>query len=350
MKTFVLTYPPLGAGMMAFLLAGCSSSQALPGSTRSGENVAARRGPDVHTLMKPCPTATCIYVVNSAFASAQGSITVYPAVANGNVTPYRTISGRARGLKDPTGIALDAHGQIYVSNYHQYGLTVYAASANGPAKPSRRIRGPKTGLFDTYGVALDSSKQIYALDNFAVVHVFAPRARGDATPLSTLFGRRMRPEDEGIALDGAGNIYVTRNETISGHGKGEVLVYAAGAHGHAAPVWKIYGSKTMLSDEPGDVTVDNAGNVYVADSEADQVDVYAAGEHGDVAPVQAIAGSKTGLTSPTGITVDVSHNIYVTNRSSITVFGVGANGNVAPIQTIAGDRTGIEFPVGIAVH
>jgi sugar lactone lactonase YvrE len=330
--------------IITWVLTGCSTSGSPLGPSRQLESFPAAEAKGLQGSIKPCPTARCIYVTNQ-INSGTSTVTVYPSNANGNIQPYRTISG----VDDPRGIALDSNGLTYVSNYHDYGLAIYAARADGDSKPLRRIRGRKTGLFDSDGVALDSSGQIYALDEFGSVQVFAAEARGHAEPTRTLRNRTLSPEVEGIALDSGGRIYVTRNETISGQGQGEVLIFAAGAHGHAAPIGKIVGSKTRLSDEPGGVAVDDAGNVYVADSESDQVEVYAAGRFGNVAPIQVIAGSETGLLLPLGIAVDAEHNIYVANESGVTVYAAGANGNVAPIQTIAGDQTGL-LPSAIAVH
>lgn len=71
----------------------------------------------------------------------------------------------------------------------------------------------------------------------------------------------------------------------------------------------------------------------------------------------------TGLDSPTGVTVDSSGNIYVTNAGngpdslgSITVYSAGSSGNVPPIATISDDpgcapcdKTELSLPVGISL-
>jgi hypothetical protein len=55
----------------------------------------------------------------------------------------------------------------------------------------------------------------------------------------------------------------------------------------------------------GDVAVDAAGNIYVADGDPSYATVYAAGATGDVAPVRTIQGRRTKLTGTfIGLTYD----------------------------------------------
>ena|SRR5262249_38205382 len=111
------------------------------------------------------------------------------------------------------------------------------------------------------------------------------------------------------------------------------------------------------------MALDSKGNIYVA---ADQnrylnlgqglVLVYAAGSNGDVPPIAVIGGNKTGLQAPTGIALDRSDNIYVTNNdhydrvNTIVEFKSGSNGNVTPIAIIAGNNAGLRRPASIAIQ
>ena len=73
---------------------------------------------------------------------AGDTVTVYPAGSSGNATPSATIAGSNTGLDEPQGIAVDAGGNIYVTNYgSQQGgndaVTVYAAGSNGNMRAER---------------------------------------------------------------------------------------------------------------------------------------------------------------------------------------------------------------------
>jgi Lactonase, 7-bladed beta-propeller len=344
---------------VAILLPACRGSEgpiADPGAVPLGAWSA------VHAAER-CPTSTCIYVTNSTEYTA--SVTVYPANANGNVSPYRTITGSNTGLKDPTGVTLDKVGRIYVANYSGSSLLVFAATADGNVSPLRSIAGSQSGLVDPVGVALDTRHNIYTTNQLdrlpklgADILAYKPRAQGDATPIRVIRGSHSEmTSTAGIAIDTTGNLYVTnyRNCNQQNHcrGRNSVLVFAPGANGNVAPIRMIVGSNTMLSKGGiGGIAVDDAGDTYVGGGSS--VLVYAAGANGNVAPIQNIAGSKTGLTGggQNGVAVDSQRNIYVTSyqHNTVTVFAAGATGNVTPMRTIYGSNTGLVLPFGITVH
>jgi hypothetical protein len=292
-------------------------------------------------------------------------VTVYPANANGNVSPYRTITGNATGLTQPGGVVLDRLGKIYIANYSvsSSALLVFAATANGNVGPLRSIAGYKSGLFEIDGVALDTRHNIYTngVDPFenvaSEILIYRPRAHGDAAPIRTIRGSKTRMIGTGgIAIDSVGNTYVTNFRVCAPHcrGRNGLLVFAPDANGNVAPIRMIVGSKTMLSKEEGigGIAVDDSGDMYVRSGNS--VLVYAADANGNIAPIQNISGSKTGLTGGGNgdVAVDSQRNIYVTNpfNNTVTVFDAGATGNVAPIQTISGYNTGLVSPEGITIH
>ena len=81
-----------------------------------------------------------------------------------------------------------------------------------------------------------------------------------------------------------------------------ILVYAPGASGNATPTATIAGSNTGLTGSYG-IALDGAGNLYVANAGVPySITVYAAGASGNAPPTATIAGGNTGLNQPALIT------------------------------------------------
>ena len=192
------------------------------------------------------------------------------------------------------------------------------------------------------------------------ITVYPAGANGSTNPIVTIEGEK--PGLDGptaIAFDSAGNIYIA-NAGKSGGGHDSVTKYAAGSSGNVAPVAEITGDATKLSSPTG-LTVDSSGNIYVANDGsvagvADSITVYSPGSTGNAAPTKVISGSSTLLDRPGGVAVDSQGNIYATsfgaegNSSvSILVYAKDSAGNVAPSESIDGDCAVLSCPGAIAL-
>jgi len=86
------------------------------------------------------------------------SVFVFAAGATGNVAPIRTITGSNTALQFPSGVTVDSTGKIYVSNrggiFGGAAITVYPAGANGNMSPIQDITGSNTGLSETGSIAV----------------------------------------------------------------------------------------------------------------------------------------------------------------------------------------------------
>jgi 6-phosphogluconolactonase (cycloisomerase 2 family) len=282
------------------------------------------------------------------------SVTEYAALADGNVTPIRTISGNLTGLHEPEGVALDAAGTLYVGNFSGNGsgvhaVTEYAAGANGNVAPIRTVGGALTGISYPAAVAVDASGTLYVANyhNPGSVVEFAAGANGNVAPTNTISGGLTGLDDpEGLTLDAAGTLYVGNSFF-----PGSVTEFAAGASGNVAPIRTISGNLTGLVT-PFGVALDAAGTLYVANYNDASVTEYAALASGNVAPIRTLSGASTGLNNfPSGVAVDAAGTLYVTSNEpgSVTEYGAGANGNVAPGRTIKGAVTGLNEPEGVVV-
>ncbi len=144
-------------------------------------------------------SAGYLYVLNNTGGpDSEGSITVYPSNANGNVAPKATIANDAKDKRtqfhSPSGMALDSAGNIHVTNKSNDSITIYAAGKFGNVAPTAVISGRQTGLNQPHGIGIDSDGTIYVSndgsDNKGVdtVTVYAPGSSGNAKPIATISG------------------------------------------------------------------------------------------------------------------------------------------------------------------
>src|SRR5205807_1001736 len=204
----------------------------------------------------PEPAATSPPSVRSYIATSRvggdtigDTIKVFGANASGNPAPLYTIAGSNTGLNGPGGIALDAAGRLYVANDGSSTVTIYAPGASGNIAPIGTIAGSNTGLSSPTAIALDGFGQLYVLNVTIIsnqayyqITVYSANATGDATPIATLAGGNLDVgAPRGIAVDGGGRLYVTKEGTST------IAIYAPGASGNVAPVDSIAGPGTGLS-------------------------------------------------------------------------------------------------------
>ncbi len=203
-----------------------------------------------------------LYVTN--FNSGTALITVYGPGASGNTAPIRTITGSNTGLSDVNGtggLTLDPEGKLYVANSGGNSITVFAAGATGNATPTATIQGSNTGLAEPDAIARDAGGKLYVVSSIlARITVYAAGS-GNVVPIATIEGEHRSAIfwDWGIARDAVGNLYVTNPDRDS------VTVYAVGASGAASPLASFSTvGLTNQTGHPAGVAVDAAGNVYVS--------------------------------------------------------------------------------------
>jgi hypothetical protein len=214
-----------------------------------------------------------------------GLIAVFPSGAFGSMSPVRVVSGPSLGASAYlTGLAVGADGNIYVlrNGGDQPTSAVLVFGPGSDSTPVRTIMGDQTQLSYPSGLAVDAAGQVYVgSDGPSAVMTFAAGADGNVAPISTLQAPQGMGGTEGVAVDASGRVYVTVTVPPG------VVVFNGGAVERT-----ISGAATGLAS-PIDVAVDARGRIFVSDyatssSGSGDVRVFAPGATGDVAPEEVL--------------------------------------------------------------
>ncbi len=349
-----------------------------------------------------------VYVANG------GSLVQVVAAANETLFGRSMTRGDmytiASGLNQPSGVAVDSQGNVYIADTNNNEVQVVAAQngenlfCNGqPSTVDCKVYQSRVGQIYTVAsgggpeaVAVDSRGNLYIADGgYGEIQVLAAadetifgqtmtagdiyRIAGSSIGMSgpstngVLATSTMLNSPSGVAVDGAGNVYVadTGNNIV------QVVAAATGESlfGNTTTVGYIYNIGSGFS-RPQGVAVDGAGNVYVADYNNNIVQVVAAasgetlfGNPTTLDDVYTVAGGggdgtqngvpalDAGLSEVTGVAVDGHGKVYIADYGQSLVREVTAapptvtavnpsNGTQGTQVTI----TGTNFTVGAAVY
>jgi len=249
--------------------------------------------------------------------------------------------GTSASLRFPNGVAVDLTGNIYIADAQNRRVrkvstagTISTVAGNGGSDFSGD-GGPATGagIFVPDGVALDAAGNLYIADreNNRIRKV---------TPtgtISTVAGNGVRGFSgdggsatatalnypTGVAVDAAGNLFIAdhqNNRIRKVTSAGTMTTFAGnGTSGFSGDG----GQATSASLSPNGVTVDAAGNLYIADTSHQRIrKVTPAGIISTVAGNGSLgfAGDGGLATSasliPAGVAVDAAGNLYITDTGS----------------------------------
>ncbi len=200
-------------------------------------------------------------------------------------------------------------------------LTVTQAGSTYVPAPAPVTTLVGSGLDEPFGVAVDGAGNVYIADtdNRAIKEWVAV-----SNTVTTLVGSGLS-YPFGVAVDGAGNVYIA--DTLS-----NAIKQWAAPNG---PLTTLVGSGLFY---PRGVAVDGAGNVYIADTGNSAVKKWVAVSN----TVTTLIGS--GLNTPCGVALDGAGNVYIADTYNWAVKQWAApNG---PVTTLVG--SGLISPCGVA--
>jgi len=254
--------------------------------------------------------------------------------------------GTSARFNQPNGVAIDGAGNVYVADTANdairkitpAGLVTTLASSSGTLVVSK-----------PYGVAVDTAGNVYAT-NTARATVLRITPAGTVTELAGSAGNAGAADGtgaaarfnwpQGIAIDAAGNLYVTdtNNHTIRKVTSAGIVTTVAGLPGQ---VGSADDTRTAARfNRPEGIASDAAGNLTVADTYNHTIRrITVSGVVTTLAGLTGQPGSGDGTGAaarfrwPQGVAVDTAGNVDVVDTSNHTIRRITSAGVVS---TIAG--------------
>ena len=388
-STFLLAGTMIGLALTSFRASAQSVYTPYTFTTIAGRGGGAGSADGIGSAARfaePCGVA--VDSASNVYVADTGNHTIRKVTSKGVATTLAGLAG-SKGSADgtgsmarfcyPEGVAVDKAGNVYVADSLNEtirkvtpegsvttlaGLAGSLGSADGKGSEAR-FNGPQ-------GVAVDLAGNVYVADTInctirkitpeGVVTTLAGQVtvsgskdgKGSAATFGSMFGG-----PSGVAVDGAGNIYVAdkANQTIRKVTPTGVVTTFAGVAGsqgtNDGPV------NVALFDDPEGVTVDKSGNVYVADFNNHTIRKVT--PKGMVTTLAGLAGSLGcvdgkgraarfgGIPSfgPSGVAVGTDGNIYVADIGNHAIRKVTPDGVVTTLAGSAGG-TGSTDGIGTA--
>jgi sugar lactone lactonase YvrE len=321
---------------------------------------------------------------------AAGSGIIMTVAGNGS----RGFSGdgaaaTAAGLSDPSSVALDPVGDLYIADRDNNRIRKVAAGSgiittvagSEPGVLSDGVPATSARLGFPLGVAVDSAGNLYIAEDTRIRTVAA--GSGIITTVAGNFGSPGFSGDggaatgaqltypEGVALDSAGNLYIadTDNDRIRKVTAGSGIITTVAGIG--SPGFSGDGGAATAAQigPPAGVALDSAGNLYIADyfnhrirkvTAVSGIITTVAGNGSRGSSGDGGAATAAQIARPAGVALDSAGNLYIADTDNDRIRKVTAGSGI--ITTVAGNGSygfggdggvatvaGLSFPCGVAL-
>jgi streptogramin lyase len=236
----------------------------------------------------------------------------------------------------PRGVAVDSYGTVYVPDSSNGWVRVETPPSTG----SGAYTWFKIGAGQVGGagpLAVDGAGNIYVTSvnaySISTLTKLAPTNTGQYAATTPLSGGGYA----GVVVDGNGILYVSNQ----GGGNNSLLKLTPSGSGYTqsslGPGWF----------EPQGVAVDNIGNVYVAVTNGGSSDVYRVSASCTAGPNCSETQIGSGLQAPLGVAVDAGLNVYVADNLRTSVVKIPLQSGGYGAQVLLGYE--LKGPSGVAV-
>jgi sugar lactone lactonase YvrE len=310
------------------------------------------------------------FTTSSTLTAVFGTVTTFA----GNATAgYMDGTGVGAQFNNPEGIAVDAQGNVYVSDTFNNRIRKIATDGTVTTLAGNGIAGYADGpaanaeFYGPQGLTVDAQGDIYVADfgnnvireitTAGVVSTFAGN-----TTAGYIDGAATAAEFDspaGIVMDKQGNFYVAdhNNNMVRKITSAGVVSTIAGTRqaGYVNATVNTTTGVNALFNNPNGITIDATGNIFVADGGNSAIR-----EITPAAVVTTVAGGpgqSTLLGNPVGITIDLQGNLYVTDESGRIIevtaakvlYVLAGNPNVKGFADGVGAAAQFNVPQGISI-
>jgi hypothetical protein len=341
------TVPGAVSGELTMYSTGNPPVSVYVSGTGQGAGVAMLDSPQLNTLAAPSALNTPGQVASDAIGDTwvadpgKKQVLYFPAGSS-------SASGQSigTGLSDPTGVAVDGAGDIYIADYNvsQKLGTVYeipwvpssTSKAGGAYGTQIALSTKAMGLGDNLSLAVDGSGDVYVADpqNARVVKILTPlqtflvvnpETAGDTTTASTVTVGSGFTAPSAVAVDSSGDVFVGDGTSLY-----EVSAFPFNAQTDitdslpaAVTGLAVDASGSVIAALSGEglyripnIVTEGVGALSVNSASLIDTSFTLPGSTSCGGPGACI--TTTNVTSPAGVALDQQGNIYVTDMTNGT--------------------------------
>lgn len=262
------------------------------------------------------------------------------------LTQWGTYGSGDGEMSSPSGIATDGAGNVYVSD--TFNRRIQKFTSSGTFLTKWGSAGTDNGQFAyPFGIGTDPSGNVYVADgsNHRIQKFTSTGAYVTQWgSIGASAGYFNLPLD--VKCDGAGNVYVVEQNNHR--------VQKFTATGTYLTQWGTNGTGDGQFFNPAGLALDAAANIYVADQTNNRMQKFSSAGPVAAAPMpayllkwNAVSSGADLLSQPKDVTLDAAGNVYVADQNRISLFS--PSGAFITTWGSAGSGDGqFSFPYGVA--